>query len=152
MSILNDLKSKIVRNKLNISVIGLGYVGLPVAFFLSKKYKIIGVDNNKNRIASLKKHIDYNKSCSKKDLKNSNITYTSNYKNTNKSDVLIITLPTPINLQKKPNLEFIYQALNSIIKIGIKNKIIVLESTVFPGASENYFIKYLEKKNKLTSK
>ena len=149
MSILNNLKSKIVRNKLNISVIGLGYVGLPVAFFLSKRYKIIGVDNNKNRIASLKKHIDYNKSCSKKDLKNSNITYTSNYKNTNKSDVLIITLPTPINLQKKPNLEFIYQALNSIIKIGIKNKIIVLESTVFPGASENYFIKYLEKKTNL---
>ena len=65
-------------------------------------------------------------------------------------DIFIITTPTPINEKKKPNLTFIFEALNSIVKVGLQNKIVILESTVFPGASEDIFIKYLEKKAKLS--
>tara|TARA_B110000971_G_C19913548_1_gene455708 strand:+ start:89 stop:1051 length:963 start_codon:yes stop_codon:yes gene_type:complete len=149
MKILDEIKYKIIRNNLNISVIGLGYVGLPVAFFFSKKFNVKGLDINKKRILDLKNKKDNNKSYQRQELDNSKIIFTSNYNDIADSDIIIMTLPTPINKKKQPNLKFIYNSLNSIIKIGIKNKIIILESTVFPGASDDHFIKYLEKKSKL---
>ena len=149
MEIISNLKTKINSNSLKVSIIGLGYVGLPVAYHFSKKFKVIGFDKNTNRILSLKKKIDFNNSLSKKELKTNKITFSSNLKDICSSDVFILTLPTPINKNKKPELKFIYQALNSLIGLGIKNKIIILESTVFPGASESLFIKYLERKTKL---
>ena len=149
MEIIRNLKTKINSNSLKVSVIGLGYVGLPVAYHFSKKFKVIGFDKDTNRILSLKKKIDFNNSLSKKELKTNKITFSSNLKDICSSDVFILTLPTPINKNKKPELKFIYQALNSLIGLGIKNKIIILESTVFPGASESLFIKYLERKTKL---
>jgi len=149
MKILDEIKYKIIRNNLNISVIGLGYVGLPVAFFFSKKFNVKGLDINKKRILDLKNKKDNNKSYQRQELDNSKIIFTSNYNDIADSDIIIMTLPTPINKKKQTNLKFIYNSLNSIIKIGIKNKIIILESTVFPGASDDHFIKYLEKKSKL---
>ena len=148
MSILNQIESKILKNKLNISVIGLGYVGLPVALFFSNKFKVTGFDKSRDRISALRKKTDNNSSFSTQQLKDCNIFFTSNYKDISKSDIFIITTPTPINKKKQPDLKFIFQALNFIIQVGIKNKIIILESTVFPGASENIFIKYLENKTK----
>ena len=148
MRILSQIKSKIIKKKLNIAVIGLGYVGLPVAFFFSRKFYVVGFDKSKNRINDLRKKIDKNSTFTRRELQNHNIFLTSKYKNIRKSDVFIITTPTPINNKKKPDLKFIFDALDFIIKVGVKNKIVVLESTVFPGASENIFIKYLEKKTK----
>ena len=148
MSILNQIESKILKNKLNISVIGLGYVGLPVALFFSNKFKVTGFDKSRDRISALRKKTDNNSSFSTQQLKDCNIFFTSNYKDISKSDIFIITTPTPINKKKQPDLKFIFQALNFIIQVGIKNKIIILESTVFPGASENIFIKYLENETK----
>tara|TARA_B100000965_G_C19601690_1_gene763142 strand:+ start:3193 stop:4467 length:1275 start_codon:yes stop_codon:yes gene_type:complete len=144
MNLFKQISSKIYKNKLEISVLGLGYVGLPVAHSFSKKFKVIGFDINKKRIKELKKNFDNNRSITKKDLKNSNIDFTSNFKNMRNSEILIITTPTPINLSKNPDLKFIFKALKFIALLGIKNKIIILESTVYPGASETKFIKYLE--------
>jgi len=149
MKILNDIKYKIIRNNLNISVIGLGYVGLPVAFYFSKKFNVKGLDINKKRILDLKNKKDNNKSYTRQELNNSKIKFISNYSDIADSDIIIMTLPTPMSKKKQPNLKFIFNALNSIVKIGIKNKVIILESTVFPGASDDLFIKYLEKKSKL---
>ena len=67
----------------------------------------------------------------------------------NDSDIFIITTPTPIDKKFKPNLEFIIKALNVILKVGLKNKLIILESTVFPGASEKIFMEIFRKKIKI---
>jgi UDP-N-acetyl-D-glucosamine/UDP-N-acetyl-D-galactosamine dehydrogenase len=145
MNLFSQIKEKINKNKLEISVIGLGYVGLPVAYSFSKKFKVIGFDINTHRVKQLKKNNDINKSISKQDLKNSKIKFSSDFNDMKNSEILIITTPTPITYSKNPDLSFIFKALQFIIKLGIKNKFIILESTVYPGASENKFIKYLEK-------
>ncbi len=150
MSLFEQIKSKINKNKLEISVIGLGYVGLPVAHSFSKKFKVIGFDINIDRIRHLKKNNDLNQSISKAELKKSGIKFSSNFRDMKNSEIFIITTPTPITPSKNPDLKFIYKALQFIIKIGIKNKFIILESTVYPGASENKFIKFLEKSSGLS--
>ena len=136
MRLFEQIKSKINKNKLEIAVIGLGYVGLPVAYSFSKKFKVIGFDINKDRIKNLKNNNDKNQSISKAKLKKSNIKFSYNFKDMKNSEIFIITTPTPITSSKNPDLKFIYKALQFIIKLGIKNKFIVLESTVYPGASE----------------
>ena len=75
MSLFSQIKKKINKNKLEISVIGLGYVGLPVAYSFSKKFKVIGFDINTYRVKQLKKNNDINKSISNQDLKNSKIKF-----------------------------------------------------------------------------
>lgn len=149
MRLFEQIKSKINKNKLEIAVIGLGYVGLPVAYSFSKKFKVIGFDINKDRIKNLKNNNDKNQSISKAKLKKSNIKFSYNFKDMKNSEIFIITTPTPITSSKNPDLKFIYKALQFIIKLGIKNKFIVLESTVYPGASEKKFIKLLEKSSGL---
>ena len=132
--------------KQDLGVIGLGYVGLPVAVSFAKKYKVIGFDINTTRVKQLKKSYDINDSLEKKDLKNLNkIKYTSSYKDLLSADVFIISTPTPILRNKKPDLRYIYKALDIFKRINIKNKLVVLESTVYPNASEKNFIPYLEK-------
>ena len=149
MNNLEKLSFNIKNNKSTITVLGLGYVGLPVAYYFSKKYKVVGFDINKKRVINLRKGIDDNKTFKKFDIKKTNIVFEFYLKNIHKSDIFIITTPTPINKVNKPNLEYIFNALDSLIDIGIKNKLIILESTVYPGATEENFIKYLEKKTTL---
>ena len=125
-------KDKIKNKSLEVCVVGLGYVGLPVAVSFAKKYKVIGFDINTTRVKQLKKSYDINDSLEKKDLKYLNkIKYTSNYKDLLSADVFIISTPTPILRNKKPDLRYIYKALDIFKRINIKNKLVVLESTVY---------------------
>ena len=89
MSLFNEIKSKINKNKLEISVIGLGYVGLPVAYSFSKKFKVIGFDINTNRINDLKKNYDINQSVTQKNLKKSKINFSSNFRDMKNSKIFI---------------------------------------------------------------
>ena len=140
------LKDKIKNKSLEVCVVGLGYVGLPVAVSFAKKYKVIGFDLNTTRVKQLKKSYDINNSIEKKDYKNlKKIKYTSSYKDLLSADVFIISTPTPILSNKKPDLKYVYKALDIFKRIKIKNKLVVLESTVYPNASEKNFIPYLEK-------
>ena len=149
MNFLNNLKHKVVRKKSIITVVGLGYVGLPVAYNFSLKFKVFGFDIDNKRINELKAFYDKNESLSKKQLKKNTIIFEKKFQKLSKTDIFIITTPTPIDRNFKPNLDYIIKALNLIIKVGLEKKIIILESTVYPGASDDYFIKYLEKKTKL---
>jgi UDP-N-acetyl-D-glucosamine/UDP-N-acetyl-D-galactosamine dehydrogenase len=149
MNLLINLQRKINKNNATISVLGLGYVGLPVAYNFSKKFNVIGFDINKNRVSELKNNKDNNNSISYEQLKKKKILFTNNFKDLFTSDIFIVTTPTPINKKKKPDVKFIFKALDYIIQSSIKNKLIILESTVYPGASKNIFIKYLEKKTRL---
>ncbi len=143
---MNILTDKLKKNNFKICVVGLGYVGLPVAVSFSKKFKVIGYDIDKYRIKDLKRSFDKNNSIEKKNSKFlKKIIFTSNINDLNTSNVFIVTTPTPISKNKKPDLSLVFKAFDIFKKISIKNKLIILESTVYPEASTKEFIPYLEK-------
>ncbi len=135
---------------IKISVIGLGYVGLPVAVAFSKaKYSVIGYDLKKDRIKKLLTYIDETGEVSKDELKKTNIKFSNNFNDIKTANFHIITVPTPIDEFKNPDLSFIENAAKIIGKILKKDDIIVVESTVYPGVTEDIVVPILEKQSNL---
>ena len=132
-----------------VSVIGLGYVGLPLALMLSKKFKVIGFDINKHRIENLRNGNDINLQYSQKKLsKFKNIYYTTDDIKIDRSSFFIVTVPTPLN-NKKPDLSLLKKATETVSKYLKKGGIVIYESTVYPGVTENFCGKILSKRSKL---
>ena len=125
-----------MRNNLNISIFGLGYVGLPLAIKLSNFFNVIGFEKNKQRIKELKNFLDKNNEISSKQLKKSKLLYSTNIKDLKKSNIFIVTVPTPVTKSNKPDLKPILSACKDIGKIILKGSIVVFESTVYPGVTE----------------
>ena len=143
--VLKILQGK-MKNK--IGVIGLGYVGLPLAISFSKKYKTYGLDINKNRIDELNKFIDSTDEVSKTELKsalNSNLFISNNVSLIEDCNIYIVTVPTPIDKDTLPDLSLLKRATEMISKILKEGDIIIFESTVYPGATEEICIPILEK-------
>ena len=140
---------KMNKKKFLISIIGCGYVGLPLVNFLSKYYKIIGYDINQKRISELKKNINSNQINNLKFKSNKNIFFTNNFDDIKNSNVFIITLPTPLNSKNLPYLNDIKEISNKISSILKKGDLVIYESTVFPGATEEVFIPELKRRNSL---
>ncbi len=134
-------------NNIKIAIIGLGYVGLPLSLVFSKKYKTIGFDKNKNRVKELSNGFDKNKETSKKVLLDSKIIFTSEKKEIKNANFFIISVPTPININKKPDLRNLKSACLMISKILKKNDFVIFESTVYPGLTEEFCVPLLEKNN-----
>ncbi|WP_440939502.1 nucleotide sugar dehydrogenase [Candidatus Pelagibacter sp.] len=133
---------------IKICVIGLGYVGLPVALGISSKFETLGFDISEKRIKELSEKYDSNKEYYKKDFIRKKITFSNKTKDLEDSNVYIICVPTPIKKNNLPDLSFIKKSI-SIISTYIKSKdIVVLESTVYPGVTE-HFAKFLELKTGL---
>lgn len=132
------------------SVIGLGYVGLPLFIRLQKKFRTIGFDTDISRILKLNHKVDINKEFSKKDLilKKGSF-FTKKVSRLKKSNFFIITVPTPVNKNNIPNLKYLKKSCLIVGKILKKNDIVFFESTVYPGVTENFCAKILEKKSKL---
>ena len=128
---------------------GLGYVGLPICLRISKYYKTIGFDINKNRIKKLKKKVDINNEFLKKDFLRKKIDFTDDISKLKNCNFFIICVPTPITKIKKPDLKYVKKSFDIISKYLKKDDIIVLESTVYPGITKK-FTKELEIKKKLT--
>ena len=128
-------------------IIGLGYVGLPILINLSKKYESIGYDNNKNRIKKLSKGIDFFKEIEKKKLLDKSISYTNSLEKIKNSNLYIVTVPTPILKNKTPDLKHLKDVCSILSKVIKKNDIIIFESTVYPGLTNDYCVPLLEKKN-----
>ena len=132
------------------SVIGLGYVGLPLFIRLQKKFRTIGFDTDKSRISKLNQKVDINKEFSKKDLILKKGSYlTKKISRLKKSNFFIITVPTPVNKNNTPNLEYLKKSCLIVGRILKKNDIVFFESTVYPGVTENFCAKILEQKSKL---
>ncbi len=132
------------------SIIGLGYVGLPIFLKLQKKFHTIGYDIDVKRIKKLKYNKDVNLSSSKKELKLENKSYfTHDEKNLIKSNFFIITVPTSIDKSKKPVLNYIVKAFKTVSKCLKKGDIVFVESTIYPGLTKKLSKLYLEKKFKL---
>ena len=136
---------KNLNKQSKISIIGMGYVGLPLAEKLSKYYNVIGFDNNINRINSLKNNLDYNSQITYSKLNKKKIIFTFNEKDLLDSNIFIITVPTPIYKNKNPDLSYLLNATKIVANYLKKNSIVVYESTVFPGCTRNYCIPILSK-------
>ncbi|MFL2731877.1 MAG: nucleotide sugar dehydrogenase [Gammaproteobacteria bacterium] len=133
------------NSKKNISIIGLGYVGLPLAVEFSKKFNVVGFDHDKNRIEELINSEDLTNEVTKKELKKTDVKFTSSKGDLLKTDVYIVTVPTPVDSHKNPNLKSLMDASKLVGSQLKKNNLIIYESTVFPGATEELCIPILEK-------
>lgn len=129
----------------NIAVVGLGYVGLPVAVTFGNKHKVIGFDINESRIQELKNNYDRTNEVTKDKLKKTNIEYTSNAVDLKKADFIIVAVPTPIDKHNKPDLLPLLKASETVGKVITPDTIVVYESTVYPGATEEDCVPVLEK-------
>ncbi|MDW3942978.1 nucleotide sugar dehydrogenase [Staphylococcus saprophyticus] len=129
----------------NIAVVGLGYVGLPVAVTFGNKHKVIGFDINESRIQELKNNYDRTNEVTEDKLKNTNMEYTSNAEDLKKADFIIIAVPTPIDKHNKPDLLPLLKASETVGKVITPDTIVVYESTVYPGATEEECVPVLEK-------
>ena len=138
-----------MKNK--IAVIGLGYVGLPLAVEFAKKFKVIGFDINSQRVQELRKGSDHTLEVSKDDLKKVLINRSvgllpsSEISDISSSTIYIVTVPTPIDNHKKPNLKPLVDASTMISKVLKKGDLIIYESTVYPGCTEEDCVPVLEK-------
>ena len=133
---------------IKVCIIGLGYVGLPILANLSKKYKTVGYDNNSQRVDFLKRGLDAFNEFSKKDLNKIKTTFTSKLEKITSCNLFIVSVPTPIFSNKKPNLNHLSDVCNKISKVLKRKDIIIFESTVYPGITNDYCTKILEKKSK----
>ena len=131
--------------KVNIAIIGQGYVGLPLAIELGKKYPTIGFDINTKRIDDLKNCIDHTNEASEEQLKSADqLCFSSNINDIKECNIYIVTVPTPIDEFKTPDLNPLKEAskmLGSILKNG---DVVIYESTVFPGCTEEVCVPLLE--------
>ncbi|MBI89831.1 MAG: Vi polysaccharide biosynthesis protein VipA/TviB [Candidatus Marinimicrobia bacterium] len=140
------------QNKLNIAIIGLGYVGLPLAVEFSKKYRVLGFDIDQRRISELKQNFDRTNELSKEDfsLNKNRLNFTSSTTDLNKSNIYIITVPTPVDDNNSPNLSPLINATKMIGKVLSKDDIVIYESTVYPGCTEEICVPILQKESNLT--
>lgn len=136
-------------SNLRVAVIGMGYVGLPLAVEFAKFRKIIGFDIKKKRILELKKGIDLTFEVKKNLLKKKNLYFTSDIRDLKNINCYIIAVPTPINKNKTPDLKYLLNATSIVASILKKNDIVVYESTVYPGCTENKCVPILQKKSGL---
>lgn len=132
-----------------IAVVGLGYVGLPVAVEFGKKHPVIGFDVNTDRINNLLEGYDYTNEVDEESLKISNVTYTSDATDLKEADFIIVAVPTPINSSKQPDLKLLLKASETVGRQMKKDTIVVFESTVYPGATEEQCIPVLERESNL---
>ena len=133
-----------------IAVIGLGYVGLPLAVEFSKKYSIVGFDKNENRISELKNGYDKTLEVSTDKLKTAkNLKLTFDAKDIATCNVLIVTVPTPVDKFNAPDLSPLASASKIVGSVLKMNDVVIYESTVYPGATEEFCVPILEKKSNL---
>ena len=130
----------------NLGIIGLGYVGLPLAVEFGKKYPTLGFDINSKRIDELKQGHDFTLEVSTEELADSAlISYSANVDDLKNCNVYIVTVPTPIDNHKQPDLTPLIKASAMLAKVMNKGDIVIYESTVYPGATEEVCLPEIER-------
>jgi len=146
-----------MKNHPKIAIIGLGYVGLPLAVEFAKKYKVVGFDINAKRVEELRKGEDHTLEVSPKDLKKvlvqapgglnkrrTSLLPSANVNDIAAANIYIVTVPTPIDAHKRPNLKPLLAASKMISEVLSKGDIVIYESTVYPGCTEEDCVPVLE--------
>jgi UDP-N-acetyl-D-galactosamine dehydrogenase len=144
-----NLYEKIINKEERIAVIGLGYVGMPIAVAFAKKAKVIGFDINKRKIDLYKLGIDPTNEVGNNEMKKTTIEFTSDEAKLKEAKFHIVAVPTPINLDKTPDLSTVEGASRIVGRNLTKGSIVVYESTVYPGVTEDVCIPILEKESSL---
>jgi UDP-N-acetyl-D-galactosamine dehydrogenase len=138
--------NKVPNSNLPIAVIGLGYVGLPLAVALATKYQVIGFDINEQRVGDLIKGIDHTLQCSSAEvLTNNTLSFSTNKNDISHCGIYIITVPTPVDAHKLPDLSFLLSASEMVGSLLKQGDIVIYESTVYPGCTEEDCAPLLEK-------
>ena len=142
-----------MSKSIKVSIIGLGYVGLPLAVEFGKVFNTIGFDINSGRVDELLKGYDRTKEIDegtlKKTLSNGQFQITSNSKHLANSDFFIVTVPTPIDKNNRPDLKFLISASKIVAEHIRKGDVVIYESTVYPGVTEEECIPVIEKESGL---
>ncbi len=144
--IYDDLLSR----KKKLAVIGLGYVGLPIALEYARKISVIGFDIKPARVEMMKKGIDPSNELSKEDFEGCDIKFTADLADLKAASFYIVAVPTPIDIHKKPDLTPLLSATNTVGKVLSEGDYVVYESTVYPGCTEEDCIPVLETVSGLT--
>ncbi|MCI8805399.1 MAG: nucleotide sugar dehydrogenase [Clostridiales bacterium] len=134
----------IVSGKKSVAVVGLGYVGLPIAVEFSKKVNVIGFDINSNKIEKYKKGIDATNEVGQEALLNCKVDFVCDEKELDRADFFIIAVPTPIKIDKTPDLRSIINVSEIVGRHLKRDSIVVYESTVYPGTTEEICVPVLE--------
>ena len=135
-----------------IAVIGLGYVGLPLAHAFSRKYEVVGYDINNSRVNELNNAFDRTLELDEVQLKEAlknKIIFTSDINDIQSCNIYIVTVPTPIDKYKRPDLTALIKASEAVANVLEKGDIVIYESTVYPGATEDDCVPVLEKQSGL---
>ena len=146
---LKKLETKILKKKTKVGIIGLGYVGLPLAVIFAKRgFKTFGIDIDKDRVERLRKGESYILDVPTSDLakakKGKWLTVTTDFSVIKKLDAVIICVPTPLNKTKEPDVSYIVSAVENIKRYMKRGQIVVLESTTYPGTTEEVMMPVLE--------
>lgn len=143
---ISELEKKIISKKFTIGVVGLGYVGMPLMIrFLNSKIKVFGVDQSREKISLIKKGLSYIKSIQSKIINKFKNNCSTDYKILNNVNVVFICLPTPLK-NNKPDLSYLKKSFLELSKLDLTNKLLILESTVFPGVTRKLVNDLLKKK------
>jgi len=142
---LNSMYHKLTSGKATISVVGLGYVGLPIALAFAKKVCVIGFDINEERINMMKEGVDPSGEIEPEAFEGCDITFTANAEDLKNADFHIVAVPTPINPSHQPDLTPLISASTTLGSVLKKGDYVVYESTVYPGCTEEDCIPVLEK-------
>jgi UDP-N-acetyl-D-galactosamine dehydrogenase len=132
-------------NSPRIAIIGLGYVGLPLAIEFAKKYDVLGFDINQNRIDELSKGLDRTLEVNETELKSTKMKFSRNIEDLKTFNTFIVTVPTPIDEHKRPDLTPLIKASETVGRALKKGDIVIYESTVYPGCTEDDCVPVLEK-------
>jgi UDP-N-acetyl-D-glucosamine/UDP-N-acetyl-D-galactosamine dehydrogenase len=146
----NLIYNKLVNKETKLAVIGLGYVGLPIALEFAKKIKVVGFDINQSRIDLMRNGIDPSKELDPSAFENSDITFTADVEDLQDVSFFIIAVPTPIDSANLPDLKPLLGATSTVGKALKKGDYVVFESTVYPGCTEEDCVPILEKMTGLT--
>lgn len=138
------------ENMKTLAIIGLGYVGLPLAVEFGKTYKVLGFDIFQKRIEELKSGYDRTLEVEEAELQSAiNLSFTTNLEDLKEAQIFIVTVPTPIDDYKKPDLTPLQKASSSVGKVLKKGDIVIYESTVYPGCTEEDCVPILERESGL---
>ena len=141
----NDLQQK----KSKICVVGLGYVGLPIALEFAKKFSVIGFDINAKRVEQMRRGIDPSKELTVEEFHGADIYFTADLEEIRDAQFYVVAVPTPIDEHKIPDLRPLLSACNTVGKVLKKGDYVVFESTVYPGCTEEDCVPVLEQQSGL---
>jgi len=142
-----DVFEQLINKKTKLALVGLGYVGMPIAVAFAKKVNVIGFDSNSHKISLYKKGIDPTLEVGDKTIKETSVEFTDEPERLNEARFIIVAVPTPVNNDHTPNLDPVESASHIVGKHLSKGAIVVYESTVYPGVTEDICIPILEKES-----